>query len=387
MSDTAGDTDDEIIKLIKEDITEIKKIADNIGNTEFDEMIIQQIQDINTTGFIDYAHNLAHDVNESQVLEVINSDLTASLTSLTSLIDTPQLYNFYIVIKRLVDNFKTFLIIKTTYNNNKGLFGGIFQKKDTLDTLYYGYCANAEDRLNNIIKQIDDKGTDIIETITNHKFFDYETFSNQFGKYFKLADKYYKNWEKGKSLITHNIDVLIHKETKYETPYPKDEEMLKTFNALNKTFTDNTLMDNKNNTVLIWKKVNSVKIKETYMNYINKFKEFIERDLNSEGGLNLSEDDASIQKLKELKETLSDNDKKNAFFLIECIKEFNIIKNLTERIVTIFLTTTTSETTTSENITTKIETITKIAKPLIDKIETLYTGNKIYIINALNSEL
>ena len=55
--------------------------------------------------------------------------------------------------------------------------------------------------------------------------------------------------------------------------------------------------------------------------------------------------------------------------------------------MTIFLTTTTSETTTSENITTKIETITKIAKPLIDKIETLYTGNKIYIINALNSEL
>ena len=387
MSDTAGDTDDEIIKLIKEDITEIKKIADNIGNTEFDEMIIQQIQDINTTGFIDYAHNLAHDVNESQVLEVINSDLTASLTSLTSLIDTPQLYNFYIVIKRLVDNFKTFLIIKTTYNNNKGLFGGIFQKKDTLDTLYYGYCANAEDRLNNIIKQIDDKGTDIIETITNHKFFDYETFSNQFGKYFKLADKYYKNWEKGKSLTKMGDDVLIHKETKYETPYPKDEEMLKTFNALNKTFTDNTLMVKKNNTVLIWKKVNSVKIKETYMNYINKFKEFIERDLNFEGGLNLSEDDASIQKLKELKETLSDNDKKNAFFLIECIKEFNIIKNLTERIVTIFLTTTTSETTTSENITTKIETITKIAKPLIDKIETLYTGNKIYIINALNREL
>ena len=40
--------------------------------------------------------------------------------------------------------------------------------------------------------------------------------------------------------------------------------------------------------------------------------------------------------------------------------------------MTIFLTTT------SKNIT------TEIAKPLIDKIETLYTGNKIYIINALN---
>lgn len=385
MSD---DTDDEIITRIKEDIQEIKNIADNIGETEFNEMIeilIQQIQDIKTyiktTGSKDYADKFTKTVNKSEILDFITNGLD------TLSIDDFKLYNFYIVIKRLVDNFKTFLIIKTTYNNNKGWLAGFFQNKDTPDTLYYGYCANVKDRLNNIIKQIDDKYTDIIETITKHKFFDYETFSNQFNDVFTLTDKYYKNWEKGKSLTKMGDDVLIHKETKYETPYPNDEEMLKTFNALNKTFTDNTLMVNKNNTVLIWKNYNSEKIKETYKDYISEFKTFIERDLNSEGGRNLSEDDEGIQKLKELKQTLSENDKKNAFFLIECIKKFNIIKNLTERIVTIFLTTTTSETTTSENITTKIETITKIAKPLIDKIETLYTGNKIYIINALNSEL
>ena len=158
--------------------------------------------------------------------------------------------------------------------------------------------------------------------------------------------------------------------------------MRETFKALNKTFTDNTLIVNKNNTVLIWKNKNSLIIKTTYMKYISNFKKFIERDLNSEGGLNLSKDDESIQKLKE---TLSENDKKNSFFLIECIKKFNIIKNLTERIVTIFFTT--SETTTSETTTEikKITDITNIAKPLIDKIETLYTGYKIYIINVNNS--
>ena len=366
MSD---DTDDEIIKRIKEDIQEIKNIADNIGETEFNEMIgilIQQIQDIKTyiktTGSKDYADKFTKTVDKSEILDFITNGLD------TLSIDTPQLYNFYIVIKRLVDNFKTFLIIKTTYNTNQGLFGVFLRYKNTQ---YYGYCANDEDHLNNIIKQIDDKDIKIIETITTHNFFDYETFSNQFDEFFKLTDKYYKNWEKGKSLITHNdnVDVLIHKETKYETPYPISEEMRETFKALNKTFTDNTLIVNKNNTVLIWKNKNSLIIKTTYMKYISNFKKFIERDLNSEGGLNLSKDDESIQKLKE---TLSENDKKNAFFLIECIKKFNIIKNLTERIVTIFLTTT------SKNIT------TEIAKPLIDKIETLYTGNKIYIINALN---
>ena len=152
--------------------------------------------------------------------------------------------------------------------------------------------------------------------------------------------------------------------------------MLDEFKYLNNMFRYENF--NKDNIVFIWKNKNSDRIKTTYKEYISKFKEFIKKDLN--------ESSANIKRIDEsIKETLSSEDEKYASFLITCIKKFNIIKNLTERIVTIFFTT--SETTTSETTTEikKITDITNIAKPLIDKIETLYTGYKIYIINVNNS--
>ena len=362
--DTADDTDPEIIALIKKDITEIKKIA----KAEFDKIIeILQTQAIKNKEFKDDAHNFTDAVDKSELVDFINNGLD------TLSIDNFQLYNFYIVIKRLVDSFKTFLIIKKTYNsNNNDAWFGFFTNQNRL---YYGYCANTKD-LNYIIKQVDDKDTRIIENITNHNFFDYETFSNQFNNFFKLTDKYYIYWEKGKSLTNYDIDVLIHKETKYETPYPNDQIMLDEFKYLNNMFRYENF--NKDNIVFIWKNKNSDRIKTTYKEYISKFKEFIKKDLN--------ESSANIKRIDEsIKETLSSEDEKYASFLITCIKKFNIIKNLTERIVTIFFTT--SETTTSETTTEikKITDITNIAKPLIDKIETLYTGYKIYIINVNNS--
>jgi hypothetical protein len=374
MSDTDADTDADtndadIIQPIKNDIAIIIKFVD-INSQEINiiiNIIIEQA--IHNNEFKDDAGKVV--TNHPDSLEYVKALNLFKVEDL--LINKFTLYNFYIVIRKLVDSFKTFLIIKNTYDarNNYAWFSGLFTNSNNL---YYG--ANKE-KLSYNIDKVYNKHKQVIDEITTHDFFDYEMFLNKYmvNDFFILTDKnkYYRYWEKNKSLIVYDSDVLIHKETKYETPYPTDEQMRDEFNTLNNIFKDDK--DKKDNTVLIWKYENSKNIKYIYMQYIKEFKEYIDRDM-FDPNWNLQQ----INKDKDVKERISLMYEDYASFLITCIKKFNIIKNLTERIVTIFFTT--SETTTSET-TTEIKKITDIAKSLIKKIETLYTGYQIYIINLI----
>lgn len=282
----------------------------------------------------------------------------------------PMLNSFYILMKLLVIEFNFyFRIIKIYDNENKNQFIKILSnfiepappyglEKDNLYTKI--------DKVYNNHRTLFDKITNLENTLFKHlKFESIYTKIYAMCKDYKIKFnfEYCKDWEKSiTSLLTFNkpsnIPNLIHKKTKIEIRFPVNKNELKEFVKLHSAINDKYVSD--------WKNTNADIIKANYKKYCTKFIE----DMNTFDCNKYVQEQTTLIENSTNKTDIYDRIDRPVNIFIENI---NIIKDLTDRMKTIF-----SDT---DDIYKKLESFSTLITPFKKQITILHDGLVLLIYN------
>ena len=279
----------------------------------------------------------------------------------------PMLNSFYILMHLLVIKFNFYFRIMEIYNKNK--------KQYITSALPYGL-------------EKDDLYTKIDKVYNNHRklFYDITNLENTLFKYFKFESiytkiyamckdykikfdfEYCKDWEKSiTSLLTFNkpsdIPNLIHKKTKIEIRFPVNKNELKEFVELHSAINHKYVSE--------WKNKNADIIKANYKKYCTKFIEY----MNTFNYNKYVQEQTTLIEKSINKTDIYDSINRPVDIFNENI---NIIKDLTDRMKTIF-----SDT---DDIYKKLESFSTLITPFKKQITILHDGLVLLIYNRFPTE-